>query len=290
MMKKITLIAALFAAFSMNAQDVIFEDNFNDTTPGDNVGEDIDVPAGYAQYDVDGDGFSWGIATNDSFNFDYSELYDGNFILSASFITNQTTGGNGGQGALNPNNILVLPQISLPADSEIEFSYTVGSGSDPSFFSETYAVTVTTSDAESDILAATPVLSTTLSEQGSNTVTLDLSDFAGQDVYIAFRHFDTFDQFILVLDDFLVTSETLSVEDFSGNGFSQFVDADANLNLRANVALENVELFNIVGQQVMSQKLSSNDASISLASLTDGVYIARVMVEGQTETFKIIKR
>ena len=290
MMKKITLIAAVFAAFSMNAQ--VFDDDFDSYTATDNVGEDTDLPAGYIGYDVDGDGFGWGLSNTINWRQDLTPLYTENFLVSASFITTGTdANGNGGQGALSPDNILVLPQITIPAGStSAELSYTEGTGTDPNFFAETYDVIVTTSSAEADILAATPVFTTTIAQQGAQTITVDLVAFEGQDIFISFRHRDTTDEFILGLDNVIVTAETLSVDDVNSIGFSQYMDTASNLNLRANVALENVELFNIVGQQVMSQKLSSNDASISLSSLTDGVYIARVTVEGQTETFKIIKR
>ena len=54
--------------------------------------------------------------------------------------------------------------------------------------------------------------------------------------------------------------------------------------------MSNIQLFSILGQEVVNRNLTGSDATINLANLTDGVYIARVTVQGQTETFKIIKR
>ena len=50
-MKKITLLAALFAGFAMNAQTVFYEDNFDD--------EDV---SDWEVYDEDSDGNNWGIS------------------------------------------------------------------------------------------------------------------------------------------------------------------------------------------------------------------------------------
>ena len=52
-MKKITLLAAVFVAFAMNAQTVLYENDFETEVAGDNVGEDTDIPADFMSYDVD---------------------------------------------------------------------------------------------------------------------------------------------------------------------------------------------------------------------------------------------
>ncbi len=288
-MKKITLLAAFFAAFAMNAQTVLFETDFEGEVVGDNVGEDTDIPADFMSYDVDGDGFNWGLSNPVNFTQPFGDLYVGNFIASASYITNGA-GGNGGQGALSPNNILVLPMVSIPDGAvNVEFSYLVGSGTDPDFFSETYSVTVTNSSDEADILAATPILSTTLAFQGIETVTLNLDDYVGQDVYIAFRHHDTTDQWLLGLDDLRVQAEVLSVVDFAFNNFSHYV-ANEQLVLNADTAMESVELYNLLGQKVASHKLASTNESISISEYETGVYVAKVSIEGNTKSFKIIKK
>ncbi len=290
-MKKITLLAVLFAAFAMNAQTVLWEENFETQAVGDNVGEDTDIPADFLSYDVDGDGFNWGLTNPVNYTQPFGDIYVGNnFIISASFITTGA-GGNGGQGALSPNNILVTPMVSIPSGaSGVDLTYFVGSGTDPNFFSETYSVTVTTSSDQADILAATPVFSTTLSFQGGEVNTINLDAFAGQDVYIAFRHHDTTDEWVIGLDDLKVEAATLSVGDNVFEGFKYFVDADSQLRLSANLPLESLRLYNVLGQEVISQKLSDINETISLSALNTGVYIASVSINGVNKTFKIVKK
>jgi len=290
-MKKITLLAALFAVFTMNAQTTLWEEDFEGETVGDNVGEDTDIPASFLSYDVDGDGFNWGLSTPGNYTQPFADIYTGNnFICSASYITIGANG-NGGQGALSPNNILVTPLISIPnSASDVEFSYFVGSGTDPDFYSETYSVTVTTSSAEADILAATPVLTTTLAFQGGEDVTINLDDFIGQDVYIAFRHHDTSDQWLIGLDNLKVVDGTLGVADNAFNNFKYFVDVNSQLNLSANTTLESLSLYNMLGQEVVSQRLANSTEVINIASLQTGVYIATVSIDGASKSFKIVKK
>jgi hypothetical protein len=83
--------------------------------------------------------------------------------------------------------------------------------------------------------------------------------------------------------------ETLSVDTFDALNFDYFVDAQNNLNLSANQSFEQVNLFNLLGQQVLNQKLNSQNESVNLNSLTNGVYLAKVQINGVAKTFKIIK-
>ena len=290
-MKKITLLAVFFAAFTMNAQITLWEEDFESEVVGDNVGEDTDIPASFLSYDVDGDGFNWGLTNPVNFTQPFGDIYTGNnFIISASFIT-VGAGGNGGQGALTPNNILVTPLVSIPGTAtDVNFTYFVGSGTDPAFFSETYSVTVTTSSAQIDILAATPVFTGTLDFQGGEEKTINLDAFIGQDVYIAFRHHDTTDQWLIGLDNLRVVDGILGVTSEPFKYFSYFVDNNNQLNLSAKTNMESVVLYNVLGQQILSQKLNNTNEIVNISGLTTGVYIATVSIEGATKLFKIVKK
>ena len=289
-LKKIVLLTFLFASFTMNSQIILWEDDFNSYTPGDNVGEDIDVPADYLNYDVDADGYGWGLSHPD--NFDYTlinDLYDSNFIISASYI-GFGTNGNGGQGPVFPNNILVLPMINIPGNAaDVNLTYYVACGPDMQFFAETYSVTVTTSNDETDILAATPILTDTLDFFGGEEASLNLDTYIGQNVYISFRHYDTTDQFVLGLDNIKVTAGVLGVTDSYFNDFKYFVDDNDQLNVAATFALEKIDLYNVLGQKVFAKSLSNTSEIIDISAITSGTYIATVTIEGQSKSFRIVK-
>ncbi|QTY26295.1 T9SS-dependent choice-of-anchor J family protein [Flavobacterium sp. CS20] len=84
--------------------------------------------------------------------------------------------------------------------------------------------------------------------------------------------------------------ETLSTQEFEAFNFNYFVDAQNNLNLSSNQAFDQIKLHNLLGQQVLNQKLSAQDERIDLNALTSGVYLAQVQINDATKTFKIIKK
>ncbi len=157
------------------------------------------------------------------------------------------------------------------------------------FFSETYYVTVTTSNDQQTILDATPIFWETLPTPEGRTMVLSLEDYIGQDVYIAFRH-QTADQWMLGLDDLRVTATTLSVGDNLFQGFSHFVDNNSQLILKANKPMGNINLYNVLGQQMISKKLSKLNETLNLSALKSGIYIVRIAIDGQEKSFKIVKR
>ncbi|APX99438.1 T9SS type A sorting domain-containing protein [Lacinutrix venerupis] len=86
---------------------------------------------------------------------------------------------------------------------------------------------------------------------------------------------------------------SLSTEDFElNNSISHFYNTDTNnLTLTSStLPFSSVELYSILGQQVLSKKLSQTNESLNLSHLNDGIYIAKVSIEGKTETIKFVKK
>lgn len=230
----------LFLAFCMcittlNAQTVLFEDDFESytiTTP--NTGDGTQIPPGYTSYDVNGDSYNWGLSNPTHWTQPMGDIYTGNFMASVSYHT-------GPNVPVDADNILVLPMISIPADAtDVNLSYYAGSGTDTGFFSETYDVIVTTTNSQAAILAATPVFTETLPFQGGETKTVNLDDFIGQDIYISFYHRDTFDQWVLGIDDVMVTTGGGG----GGADYCDIVDLDCAIEKINSVTFAGIENLN----------------------------------------------
>lgn len=86
------------------------------------------------------------------------------------------------------------------------------------------------------------------------------------------------------------TGDVLSNEAFETIDFEYFVDAQNRLNLSANQTLDNVTIYNLLGQQVLIQKLNAQEEIIDLSSLSSGVYLTQVQINGTSETVKILKK
>ncbi|OAD90018.1 hypothetical protein A7A78_07310 [Aequorivita soesokkakensis] len=293
-MKKITLLAALFAGFAMNAQTTIFEDDFEayDDFIIENVGDwtlvDLDLLPTY--------GFT-------GITFDNSG-YTGAFIVFNSTTTNppldptadsdwtaysgvkaMTSFAAVPDGTTNANNDwLISPQMTLGAAGNTLSFW--AKAADALYSEETFNILISTVDTDPSNFSP---LETGLVPQAIDweEFTVDLDAYAGQDVYIAINHVGA-DQFGFQVDDFKVTADVLGVNDIAFSGFNYFV-ANNQLNLSANTSMEQVALYNMLGQQVVSQKLNSNNETVEISGLQSGVYIATVSIDGASKSFKIVK-
>ncbi len=148
---------------------------------------------GWTSVDQDGDGNNWFLYDNESVGSTVS--HSGEYaIASASWRS--------GQGALTPNNWLISPAIDLSAQSgTIKLSYYI-KGQDVTDFREHYKVAVSTTNTE--VASFTTKFEETLNSNAWDVRTIDLSEYAGQTIYIAFVHCDVTNMFYLVLDDVTV--------------------------------------------------------------------------------------
>ena len=138
---------------------------------------------GWTIRDDDGDGYNWEWMDASGSNYN---VYEGTHCMaSASFQNNPFGGGT----ALNPDNWLISPAFT--AGSTVTFWY---AGQDPNYAAEPFGVYVIANGTASDELGHFTASNTY--QQGS----VDISDFAGQTVQVAFRHYDITDMFRLNLD------------------------------------------------------------------------------------------
>ncbi len=170
-------------------------------------------PADWTNVDADEDGNLWFIYSNIDVGSEVAYAGD-NSAGSASYVN--------GVGALNPDNYLITPQVSISTDYVL--TYAIGA-QDPSFPAEKYSVLVSTTGT--DIADFTDEIhSETLSDGDWHLNEFSLSSYIGQDIYIAFRHFDVTDQFYLKLDEVFVGT----ISDDVGSG----VLAPTNLTATAD--------------------------------------------------------
>ena len=85
------------------------------------------------------------------------------------------------------------------------------------------------------------------------------------------------------------TEGTASVNDVTANTFNHYLNNNV-LTVESNSSIENVTIFNILGQQVATQKVAAQDAQVNVGSFKPGVYLAQVKVEGKVKTFKFVKK
>ena len=205
-MKKVFRIFTIAAiAFGMSMTVACTDDNEgggnnngNGNGGNENLPTTIDenfdngLPAGWTCIDADGDGYNWVICSESWFGqngFDNQGVNGTDCMMTASYINNI--------GALTPDNYLVTPKIHINEGAKL--TYQIGA-TDESYYEEHYAVLVGNLNNGSFTTVCT-LLTETVPQADFTLRTIDLSAYAGQNLCIAFRHFDITDMYWMALDN-----------------------------------------------------------------------------------------
>ena len=229
-------------------------------------------------YDNDGDGNYW---FYQAFGDDTSDLS----ANSASYIN--------GVGALTPDNWVIMGPIDLTNVSDALLEWQV-MGLDPNWCQENYTIYVGSSSNYSDLINSSVSFNETITSGGDAcgswaNRSLDISAATGELVYIGMRHHDVTDMYYLNIDNVSVTSSTMSNEDFTLQNIDYSFNQETNLlRVTSEEMLSNIQIYNMLGQEVLNQDLNDTSALLNLSSLSSSIYI--VNVEGnnfKTKTFKL---
>ncbi len=61
------------------------------------------------------------------------------------------------------------------------------------------------------------------------------------------------------------------------------------LNISAQNTINSVEIFNILGQKVISMSVEDTSASINISNLNTGIYLIKYVINNRTSTKKFVK-
>lgn len=237
----------------------------------------------YTTEDVDGDGLDWISQQNLDLDGD---------MVNETFATNA----NGASTTAMKDDWLFTPAFGLTAGTEYQVTSKFNvTGGTPNASLEAFIVDAPNSGANQ---IATLFSNTGITTQGAfatletmayeevNTFTAPSS----ADYYIAYRSFGAGDSgFVLLFNSDI--EATLSVNEFEQNSFTHSYNKDLQtLNLESsNLTMTNIEIYSILGQNVITRPLSSTSESINISSLNDGMYLAKVYAEGGSKTIKFVK-
>lgn len=191
-MKKVVLfLAAALMGMAVSAQVTTFP-----WTEGFENG----VPSSITLVDNDGDGYGW---DNNTWSAAYANT-GSKLIASASYINDV--------GALSPDNWMILPAMAIPAGTQ----YTLSWYARDFQYTENYGIFIGTTGTVAALSATTPVATFTTNGVNYEKKSVDLSAYAGQTIYIAFRHYNVTDMYWLMIDDIRVGGPELPVLSLAG--------------------------------------------------------------------------
>lgn len=91
---------------------------------------------------------------------------------------------------------------------------------------------------------------------------------------------------------FAVTVTTvLGAESFTVNNFKYYPNPVTNvLNLSYNKTITGVQVYNLLGQQVLAKNINQNETQLNLANLAAGTYLVKVSSDDASTSFKVVKQ
>jgi len=237
------------------------------------------MPACWTILDQDGDGISWEDSYNPVSYYSGVDLSGSGYGDSDGFVLSGSY--SNVSGVLYPDNWLITPALVIPSNGAKLTWYV--SAVDANYAAEYYEVMLSTS---LDPSTFTSVFNETLQSDQWEQRSVNISgDFAGQNVYVAFRNYNTTDIFLMKIDDINVTSGT-GIENHELNATIFPNPANNVLNINANSNINRVEVYNMMGQMVGSYNVNDVNTQISTTSFANGVYTVKIATENGMSTQK----
>lgn len=86
------------------------------------------------------------------------------------------------------------------------------------------------------------------------------------------------------------SSNTAGVSDNALSSFVYYPNPTSNtITLKSESTINNVAVYNLLGQQVLNQKLDALSSDINVGHLSTGTYVMKVTIGSETGSYKIIK-
>ncbi|WP_298393232.1 GEVED domain-containing protein [Flavobacterium sp.] len=83
---------------------------------------------------------------------------------------------------------------------------------------------------------------------------------------------------------------SLSASGFDNSSFSFYPNPVKDvLNLSYSNTIDTVQIFNIIGQEVIAKSINATQATVDMANLPSGAYLVRLTSDSQVKTIKVIK-
>ncbi len=314
-MKKLLLLSIFAFSFNLNAQTVLFEDSFEayDDFIISGVGDWLTI-------DIDGSTtYTGGLPqANTPWPNSFQPQAYIVFNPSAAGVTNANTPGQelrnfdarpgsqkymgswaavmpgDGEGGAGPNNDwLVSPVVTLGA-SQNEVKFWVKSLS-TSYGLETYRVAVYVGSGvptgPGDFTFISGGANLTAPYPNWEQKTFNLDAYANQSIRVGILC-NSVDHYLFMVDDFSITTETLSTQDFFASNFKVYPNPTKDiLNLSTTTTSINaVEMTDLNGRMVKSFNLNGlSQVALNVSDLQSGMYFISVQTDLGVGSAKFVK-
>jgi len=131
--------------------------------------------------------------------------------------------------------------------------------------------------------------------EGVDMPELDLSSYSSNSARFAIIMDDgvvnDLEDYDFFIDDFRITSTSLGVEDNSISLFNYFPNpVNDVLTIKAQKVVEDITVFNMLGQVVKQQTPNTRDCTVDLSAMQTGAYFVQVSIDNTVETVRVLKK
>ncbi|NMH27051.1 T9SS-dependent choice-of-anchor J family protein [Flavobacterium silvaticum] len=219
----------------------------------------------------------WASSNNDNSDND-EDAHSGN-----NFLTNSWTA---------DNEYIWTPGFELTAGSNYDFSFWFNSYGDYDSWDASVVVnSAQTSNGATQVGSPFLSVGTTAPDVYTQATRSFVPQTSGVYYFGIKVNEATGDPWYLSFDDFELKSVPLSAEDFQNQQLAFYPNpVKNNLNLSFNETITDVVVVNMLGQQVLNQKINATQATLDMSALTAGTYFVKVNGTNAQKTVKVIKQ
>ena len=225
------------------------QDHFSENFDGENAAE------GWTFVDADEDGRNWFVHVNGAGESLYA--HSGNGVLaSKSYDMDEME-------TLTPDNWAISPAVAIPGSGFVSRLSFWLRGQDPYYVEDKMAVYVGTS---TDLNSMVKVGGDYVATKDYVNYEIDLTAYAGQNVYIAFRHYNCSDMYCLLLDDIVLYSEPieeLTVTYNANGGSGEMIDPNGAYHKKQVVTVLENEFTAPKGKRFTEWNTAADGSGIS---------------------------
>lgn len=228
--------------------------------------DSVGMLACWQTIDADGDGSNWEIEEGDGF--------DGSNAIGSFSYTSATDG-------LTPDNYLITPQLALGDNDSLYYLVSTYSSK---YSEEEYTVLVSTTGSEvadfTDEVFADNLEHIVQFQSRS----IDLSAYANQTIYIAFRHHGTTNVYGMLIDGVMLPGTVIcnpeAVSELNKVKSTIFPNPTTdNLNITSSLqGAATIRVFDAIGRVVLGNNASLSNATFTqnVSSLESGMYTIQI--------------
>ncbi len=280
---------------------ILFTLNVN-ISQAQNFSEDFEageMPAGFTLFNVDGlipaleDDISW---QDTAWIVLGSTLFEGSAALSISWYWDEN------ENDVGPaDDWLILPKLTIDDNAVLRFD--ARSATSTGDFPDDYWVLINTADATPESFESDGAILLQIDDEESmnfRTEEIDLADYAGQEVYIAFRNVTNGDGYGLWIDNIFVgdpnatSTENVEPAYFKASLQPNPAHLESILQYTLNqTSRVQINVFNALGQQVSTQQLGQQIAgehqfSLPVNNLQSGTYTVQFRAEDKVSSLRLV--